>query len=576
MTAHTPPSTALPARSRGRTRRAVAAVPVLLTIAALLVSSPACHAQRGGRARGADPAAIQARVRSLVESIEARRNAGYDVTAAEALLDDLRAALAHKDRAEAKRLGDEIRRRLATAPLATGGIPAPPAELWTALPAGDVPERWRTTDARFGLLDCYMNASLPVAQSWVKGSRAQWVRISAPLSGGLNWGSVERDRGRYAWGKPDSVIAQIRAARVEPMITFGITNPWDAEACGRTRATYRQLPCDLAAYERFVRASVERYKRTVRVWQVWNEPDDTGHWADTPERYADLVVATARAVKAADPGARVVLAGVYKREFLAPVVQRLSALSPKAPVVDAFDIHFFGVVRNAGVELQNLHKTYRDLGGAVDMVRTVTAGTPYAATPVWATETATYTDAPAQMWPAQTERDQARDLVRRFCFAFGLGVKRVAWASLVEWTTWTGKEANFNHAGLVRNPAHGHGSGPKLSYFAYQHLVSRLGDFTAVSRLPAPDWVTALRFTTARGPVIVAWYDRWAATCPATITARLPVSSASTVTVERAIPASAPSRATATATFGRSTLPVRDRAITLTLDDDPVFVLPGR
>lgn len=552
---------------------------IAVTLSLLVLAPPSCEAQRGRRGSAFDQGAVRDRVRNLVEEIQQRRDDGYDVAQAEALLDDLRAALAHKDRAEAQRIGLEIRHRLDTAPRLGRGIPAPPAELWTKLAPGEVSGTWGRADPRFGILDCYMNSDLPNAQRLVRGLGVQWVRLSAPLSGGLNWGSVERERGRYDWRKADSVLAQVRLARLDPMITLGITNEWDAIDCHRTRATARQLPCDLDAYTRFVRAAVTRYKATVHIWQVWNEPDDTGHWADTPEHYADLVLATSKAVKDADPTARVVLAGVYKREFLAPVIARLSAQSPQKPVVDALDIHFFGVVRNSGVELQNFHKSYRDLGGVVEMFRDVTRGTPYAATPLWATETATYSDTPSEMWPAQSERDQARDLVRRFCFAFGQGVRRVCWASLVEWTTWKGKDANFNRVGLVRNPEHGAGKAPKLAYYAYQHLIQRIGDFTAVTRLDTPDWVTALRFTTPRGPVVVAWYDRWTTGCPATITARIALPAGTTATlatVERAVPASAPAKKTAAATFTRSSVPVRDRAVTLTLDDDPVLVTFGR
>lgn len=545
---------------------------IAAALALLIFVPPSCHAQRGGG--NMQQGQIRERVRGLIAAIDARREDGYDVTRAEALLDDLRAALAHHDRAEAQRLGQEIRSRLDNAPRQGTGIPLPPSELWTRLTPGDVPGTWGRADVRFGLLDCYMNTDPATAQGLVRGLGVQWVRLSAPLSGGLNWGSVEREKGRYTWGRSDSVMAQARAARVEPMITFGITNQWDAINNGRTRATARQLPGDLAAYSAFVRAAVSRYKSSVHVWQVWNEPDDTGHWADTPAHYADLVIATSEAIRAADPTARVALAGIYKREFLDAVIQRLVAQRPDRSVVDALDIHVFGAVRNGGPELQNFHKTYRDLGDVVTMYRDVTRGTAYATTPLWVSETATYSDTPSEIWPAQSERDQARDLVRRFAFAFGQGVRRVGWASLVEWTTWQGKDVNFNHVGLVRNPANGHGKAPKLAYYTYKRLIEQLGDFTAVSRLDAPDWVTALRFSTPRGPVIVAWYDRWAGGCPPTITARLAAPDGVTATVGRAVPASTPGKHS-TAAFAHSTVPVRDHAVTLTLDDDPVFVTFG-
>jgi hypothetical protein len=48
------------------------------------------------------------------------------------------------------------------------------------------------------------------------------------------------------------------------------------------------------------------------MWQVWNEPDFTAYWAKQPFEpgYVRLLKATHRAMKAADPGSKLVLAGL--------------------------------------------------------------------------------------------------------------------------------------------------------------------------------------------------------------------------------------------------------------------------
>ncbi len=553
--------------TRARRTRVVS---TMLFLGLLQCASAACQAQGRGARGGADRGAVTERVKELVDEIESARKAGYDVTAAEGLLGDLRAALAQRDRAEAQRIGARIRQLLADAPRQAAGTPVPSAKLWSPLTVGPGPTTWERSAPRFGLLDAYMNTGLPLAQRYVRDLGVQWVRLGAPRSGALNWGTVERTPGRFTWGHTDSILDLARAAGVEPMITLGITNPRDAASCGGGRKE-RQLPCNMQAYKAFVRAAATRYSGRVRAWQVWNEPDDTGHWDDTPEHYADLVIATSDAIREADPAARVVLAGMRHREFLEAVVARLVRVRPRTQVVDAFDVHFFGVVRNGGSSVQRLFTSYREIQPLVEMYRQVTRGTIYAQAPLWATETATYSDAPGQRWPPQAERDQARDLVRRFAFSFAVGVERVSWASLVEWTTWRGRNVEFNHVGLVRNPAHGAGSSPKLAYSTYRHLIERVGDFTSVSRLDAPSWVTALRFSTPGGPVLVVWYDRWASGSPATLTVRLRVDG-SRATVERAVPAQLP-RGLKPATFSRSIMPVHDGVLTLQLGDDPVYVL---
>jgi hypothetical protein len=51
----------------------------------------------------------------------------------------------------------------------------------------------------------------------------------------------------------------------------------------------------------------------IRRWQVWNEPSDGTFWHPNPNaaEYGDLVELTAAGIRAADPGAEIILAGVF-------------------------------------------------------------------------------------------------------------------------------------------------------------------------------------------------------------------------------------------------------------------------
>jgi hypothetical protein len=64
----------------------------------------------------------------------------------------------------------------------------------------------------------------------------------------------------------------------------------------------------------------------IRQWQIWNEPDGSHDWSDQPglPAYMPLLRRAHAAVKAADPGAKVVLAGLVGRswEHLAEVYRR--------------------------------------------------------------------------------------------------------------------------------------------------------------------------------------------------------------------------------------------------------------
>jgi hypothetical protein len=84
-------------------------------------------------------------------------------------------------------------------------------------------------------------------------------------------------------------------------------------------------PRDPATYQAFLRTLVARYgprgtlwselprvqRRPIRLWQVWSEPNLKWFWSAEPwaQRYVELLRAGRAALKAADRGARIMLAG---------------------------------------------------------------------------------------------------------------------------------------------------------------------------------------------------------------------------------------------------------------------------
>lgn len=60
-------------------------------------------------------------------------------------------------------------------------------------------------------------------------------------------------------------------------------------------------------------------RRPVRAWQIWNEPNLKGYWSQQPfaRSYVRVLHAARRALRSADRGARVVLAGLPNRSWIA-------------------------------------------------------------------------------------------------------------------------------------------------------------------------------------------------------------------------------------------------------------------
>jgi len=147
------------------------------------------------------------------------------------------------------------------------------------------------------------------------------------------WPSAQRDGSAPPdLAHLDGVVLQAarRGLPVLPIVTG--TPRWAAGRSGDETSP----PRDPARYADFLRTLVARYgprgslwaehpevaARPIRAWQIWNEPNLTRYW--TPPRgqgfarsYVKLLRAAHRALRAADPGARTILAGLPNESWIA-------------------------------------------------------------------------------------------------------------------------------------------------------------------------------------------------------------------------------------------------------------------
>jgi polysaccharide biosynthesis protein PslG len=139
------------------------------------------------------------------------------------------------------------------------------------------------------------------------------------------WATMQpSEAGPIDFSVPDRLIgaAAARGMRVLPTV---LTAPaWAALHPGT--AYNASPPRDPATFGAFLTALVHRYGPggdywrahpgtpavPVRAYQIWNEPGQPYYWTDQPfaPGYVRLLAASRAAIKAADPGAKVVLAGL--------------------------------------------------------------------------------------------------------------------------------------------------------------------------------------------------------------------------------------------------------------------------
>jgi hypothetical protein len=166
----------------------------------------------------------------------------------------------------------------------------------------------------------------PTDASYMKAGGIESVRL--PIS----WASVQPTRnGGYQWGGFDEAVATLANAGLRVFPVIEATPPWLARDSRTLPLNARQR----SAWRAFLKALVARYgprgefwaermpgvvqyqpavprPLPIRKWQIWNEANFFYFtYPVSPGRYARLVTLSSQAIKSADPGAKVILAGLF-------------------------------------------------------------------------------------------------------------------------------------------------------------------------------------------------------------------------------------------------------------------------
>ncbi len=148
----------------------------------------------------------------------------------------------------------------------------------------------------------------------------------------ISWASVQPVKGgAWNWSDADTLIKTAAAARLD-VLPFLSSAPVWAVPIDRRFGSSAFLPVrtgvQRAGWKKFVAQAVLRYgpngtfwsenptlpQKPIRVWQIWNEPNFKYFVArPNPAEYGKLVTLSSAAIKAVDPGAQVVLGGLFAR-----------------------------------------------------------------------------------------------------------------------------------------------------------------------------------------------------------------------------------------------------------------------
>lgn len=137
----------------------------------------------------------------------------------------------------------------------------------------------------------------------VKDMGFRWIKQ------GFGWRDIELEKGTFDWSRTDHIVeTAMRYGDLELIARVDHQPEWARAGCA-----LQGPPDDLADMADFLTAVATRYRGRIAAYQIWNEPNLAREWCDTaprPEAYADMLRTSYAAIKAADPAALVISAGL--------------------------------------------------------------------------------------------------------------------------------------------------------------------------------------------------------------------------------------------------------------------------
>lgn len=242
-----------------------------------------------------------------------------------------------------------------------------------------------------------------------------------------DWSSFDRSVGLaaesgmrvfpFVWGTPPWVAGQ---PRTEPVRSAWASRAW----AGFLRQAVRRY----GPYGEFWRENPQLTPQPIRAWEIWNEENIVTFASDLdPARYARLLRISGRTIHRADPGAQVILGGLFGRPLQIPPNIASGAFLDSVYRAGNVKRFFDGVALHPYVaDAEAMRPQIRNL-------RRIMRRHDDASTPLYVTELGWGSDSYQTRWERGVY-GQARELDRAFSM---LVDNRGAWnVAGVWWFTW--------------------------------------------------------------------------------------------------------------------------------------------
>jgi hypothetical protein len=287
----------------------------------------------------------------------------------------------------------------------------------------------------------------------------------------FSWNLAQEQQGQTTFKYTDPMVAAAARHGIEPLPVVTYAPPWARVEPGELGSA----PSNYQAYAEYLKVLIARYGpdgqfwkdnpsipyRPVRYWQIWNEPGVQYQWspqANWPQKYGELLKLAYPTVKQADPGAKVVLAGLANASW-----EEMDALYDQGGVKGSFDVaavHYYARITSQFLDVSKRLRKSIDSHGDKRI-------------PIWWTEAGASAskgkiDSPGNEHFQTTDSGLARQLTSTYKlfirYRNKLRIKRVYWYT---WASSYSKDAGaFDFSGM--NVFDGQSVSPKPSLAAYK------------------------------------------------------------------------------------------------------------
>jgi len=222
------------------------------------------------------------------------------------------------------------------------------------------------------------------AMALAKQAGIKWIRID------LWWKAVEKQSGVFTWTDIDTIVNYAMNNSFSILANIAYTPQFYAGG-----DTGKYLPAAyLPKWDIFVSNVVDRYKNSIKYWEIWNEPNIDKYWdvRDTDGYsggscggaaydkkvggYVQVLLIAAQRIKAVDPTARVCAPGFLGGENINTSWQNWirPVLCMRGGLIDVITHHQYNDYVN-------------DVCAKLDQLRSLIVGYGYGSKPFWLTET---------------------------------------------------------------------------------------------------------------------------------------------------------------------------------------------